>query len=41
SRQEKYPKTNEQQQSFITWSGVFLLVVILLFIFWNRKRSRE
>lgn len=39
SRQEKYPKTNEQQQSFITWSGVFLLVVILLFIFWNRKRK--
>ncbi|WP_341873503.1 LPXTG cell wall anchor domain-containing protein [Enterococcus faecium] len=25
----------------MTWSGVFLLVVILLFIFWNRKRSRE
>ncbi|WP_339328866.1 LPXTG cell wall anchor domain-containing protein [Enterococcus lactis] len=29
------------QQSFITWGGIFLLVISLLLIFWKRKRNRE
>ena len=41
SRPKKYPKTNEIQQSFITWGGVFLLVISLFLIFWKRKRNRE